>query len=64
LKFDFAVEEGRFEEEDILFHRKVREGYLGLVKEEPERFRVIDGNTGIEEVQRQIEGVVLPLFAG
>ena len=62
LKFDFAVEEGRFEEEDILFHRNVREGYLALVKDEPERFRVIDGNTGIEEVQRQIEGIVLPLF--
>ncbi len=63
LKFDFAVEEGRFEEEDILFHRKVREGYLALLKEEPERFRVIDGNTGIEDVQRQIEEIVLPLFS-
>ncbi|MCP4400247.1 MAG: dTMP kinase [bacterium] len=63
LKFDFAVEEGRFEEEDILFHRKVREGYLALLKEEPERFRVIDGNTGIEDVQRQIEEIALPLFS-
>ena len=62
LKFDFAVEEGRFEEEDILFHRKVREGYLALFKEDPGRFRIIDGNTGVEEVQRQIEEIVLPLF--
>lgn len=62
LKFDFAVEEGRFEDEDIHFHRHVREGYLALVKEEPERFRVIDGNTEIGEVHRQIEEIVLPLF--
>jgi dTMP kinase len=62
LKFDFAVEEGRFEEEDILFHRKVREGYLALANEEPERFHIIDGNTGIKEVHRQIEEIVLPLF--
>ncbi|PID55865.1 dTMP kinase [candidate division KSB3 bacterium] len=62
LNFDSALEEGRFEEEDLLFHRKVREGYLELVRDEPERFCVIDGNTGIGEVQRQIEEIVLPLF--
>jgi dTMP kinase len=62
LRFDFALKEGRFEEEDIIFHRKVREGYLCLAKEAPDRIRVIDGNTGIEEVSQHIQGIVLPLF--
>ncbi|MEE8442305.1 MAG: dTMP kinase [Dehalococcoidia bacterium] len=33
----------RFEEEPLSFHRKVRSGYLELVKAEPERWFVVDG---------------------
>jgi dTMP kinase len=62
LAFDFAVEEGRFEEEDIVFHRKVREGYFRLARETPDRFRLVDGNVGLEEVSQQIQEIVLPLF--
>ncbi len=62
LTFNFAVEEGRFEEEDIRFHRAVREGYLALAQSEPTRFRLIDGSGSVEEVQRRIQAVVLPLF--
>ncbi len=62
LAFDFAVAEGRFEEEDIVFHRKVREGYLTLAQEDPDRFRLIDGNGNIEDVNRQIQEIALPLF--
>lgn len=64
LRFAFALEEGRFEEEDIIFHRKVREGYLQLAKEAPDRILMIDGNAGIEEVSQQIEEIVLPLLNG
>ena len=60
LAFNFAVEEGRFEEEDIVFHRKVREGYLRLAKEAPDRFRFINGNGGVEEVSQQVQEIVLP----
>lgn len=63
LAFEFARAEGRFEEEDIIFHRKVREGYLTLQREEPERFRLVDGNGEIQDVQRQIQQIVLPLFS-
>jgi len=35
-------DEGRFEAEDLRFHRRVREGYLALAAAEPERFAVID----------------------
>ena len=32
----------RFEQEDIAFHHRVREGYLKLAKEEPQRWLMID----------------------
>lgn len=62
LAFDFAIEEGRFEEEDIVFHRKVREGYLALAQEHPERFHIIDGSGSLAEVSRQIQDIALPFF--
>jgi dTMP kinase len=46
--------EDRFEREDIQFHMKVREGYLALVKNEPERFRIIDASKGIKEVHHEV----------
>lgn len=42
--------ESRLEGEDFAFHRRVREGYLALAKEQPERFSVIDGSKSIDEV--------------
>lgn len=46
--------EDRFEREDLQFHVRVREGYLALIKSEPERFRVIDALKGIPEVHREV----------
>jgi dTMP kinase len=46
--------EDRFEREERSFHGRVREGYLSLVAEEPERFRIIDGSAGIGEVLREV----------
>ncbi|MBD3307957.1 dTMP kinase [candidate division KSB3 bacterium] len=62
LAFDFAVEEGRFEEEDLIFHRKVREGYLQLAEETPDRFCLIDGNRTIDEVSQSIQTIVIPFL--
>ena len=45
-----AEDEGRFEAEDLRFHRRVREGYLALAKEEPKRFRVIDARGSADDV--------------
>ena len=44
------VDEGRFEAEDLRFHRRVREGYLALAAAEPKRFAIIDANGTIDEV--------------
>jgi dTMP kinase len=45
-----SVDEGRFELEDLRFHRRVREGYLSLAKEEPDRFAVIDASGTPDDV--------------
>lgn len=44
----------RFEREDILFFEKVRQTYLDRVREQPERFIVIDANQPLPDVQTAI----------
>ena len=43
-------DEGRFEAEDLRFHRRVREGYLAMATAEPRRFAIVDADGTIEEV--------------
>ena len=43
-------DEGRFEAEDLRFHRRVREGYRTLAVAEPQRFVVIDGEGDADDV--------------
>jgi dTMP kinase len=45
-----AVDEGRFEAEDLRFHRRVREGYLAMATAEPLRFAIVDADGTIDEV--------------
>lgn len=45
-----VADEGRFEAEDLRFHRRVREGYLSLAVAEPDRFVVIDASGTPDEV--------------
>jgi len=40
----------RFEQEDIAFHQRVREGYLKLAASEPQRWLVIDAKQGKEKI--------------
>ena len=54
-----GLREDRFEKESLAFHEKVRQGYLTLVRQEPERFRVIDASTDREKVHEDIVEVVL-----
>jgi dTMP kinase len=44
------LDEGRFEAEDLRFHRRVREGYLAMATAEPRRFAIVDADGTIEEV--------------
>lgn len=52
------VDEGRFELEDLRFHRRVREGYLALAKEEPQRYAVVDASGTPDEVFAGVAGVL------
>jgi dTMP kinase len=54
-----AVLEDRFEQEDLDFHQRVRDGYLFLAKEQPKRFRIIDGMSDIQTVHRQVCDLIL-----
>lgn len=46
--------EDRFEGEDLQFHRRVWEGYYTLIREEPERFRVVNAARDKEQVFRDV----------
>jgi dTMP kinase len=48
------VEWTRMDQKELAFHRRVREGYLKMAAEEPERWLVIDASKPIEEVQKAI----------
>ena len=52
----------RFERETLDFHRRIRDGYLTILKNEPERFRLIDATRKIpviqEEVRRHISSFI------
>lgn len=60
ILLDMSVEAGlarkkikrqdRFEQEDIAFHQRVREGYLKLASNEPERWLVIDATQPKEKI--------------
>lgn len=44
----------RIELEEIEFHRRVRDGYLEIARQEPDRIRIIDGSKEIEDIHRQV----------
>ncbi len=43
-------EKDRMESAGIEFHKKVRQGYLEIAKQEPNRVKVVDANNSIEQV--------------
>jgi len=54
--------EGRFEKEDLEFHRRVREGYLVLAAAEPERFRVVGAGGDEDEVEARVAAALADLL--
>ena len=49
----------RLDAYEVLFHERVREGYLTLAHEEPERWRIVDASQGIDAVQEDLFQIIL-----
>ena len=49
-----ALREDRFEREDRAFHQRIRDGYLSLAGDEPERFRVIDASRDVQTIHQEV----------
>ena len=47
--------ETRMDDQSAAFHQRVREAFHQMVRAEPERFIMIDGNAAIESVQARIQ---------
>lgn len=59
-----AGEWNRLDQEALVFHQRVRQGYLEMAAVEPERWRVIDACRSVEEIQREIRDAVEAVIAG
>jgi dTMP kinase len=49
---------------DLAFHRRVREGFLALAREEPARFRVVDASRRLEAVYADVLAAALEVLPG
>ena len=52
----------RLEREKIEFHRRLREGYEIIAKQEPERLKIIDAQVSPEQVYTQIQKAIQPFL--
>ena len=52
----------RLEREKIEFHRRLREGYQTIARQEPQRLKIIDAQVSPEQVYAQIQEAIQPLL--
>jgi dTMP kinase len=50
--------ETRMDEQSVEFHHKVRDAYNTLAAQEPDRIRLVDGRTSLEDVAAEIWNIV------
>ncbi|MBI5779180.1 MAG: dTMP kinase [Planctomycetes bacterium] len=48
----------RMEQKALLFHKKVRQGFIKLVQSDKRKYRLIDGTRSIEEIQAMIRKII------
>lgn len=56
---DQGSSEDRFEQLDISFHEKLRNGFLDIAKNAPDRCHVIDASLSVENIAETIQSLVL-----
>ncbi|RJP75721.1 MAG: dTMP kinase [Desulfobacteraceae bacterium] len=49
-----STHESRFEKESLIFHEKIRAGYLTLARQEPDRFQIINAANDEKKVREEI----------
>lgn len=57
-----SLKEGRIELEGLSFHKRVREGFLRLAEEEPDRIKVIGADLPVEDIHKKIIEIVKERF--
>ncbi len=50
--------EDRFEWEHLDFHRRIREGYLAIAREEPGRVKIVDASRDIESTRLEVRAIL------
>lgn len=54
----------RFDTETLEFHKKLREGFLGIAEGEPERVKIIDAALSRDAIAAQIRHIAMKQFEG
>jgi len=52
----------RLDAEDAAFHRRVRDAYLQIAADEPERVRVIDSSGSVDATHKAVKKVIVPFL--
>jgi len=52
----------RFESEEMTFFAQVRQAYLNIAEQQPQRIKIIDATLSLEKVQIQIQQIVTPFI--
>ena len=50
--------EARFENEELAFHERVRQGYRTLARQEPDRIRIVDASPAQEAVEMNVRTIM------
>ena len=53
-----AISEDRYERKGLAFHRKLREGFLDILRRDPKRCRLVDASLSIENVEQSVWDIV------
>jgi dTMP kinase len=53
----------RFERENTDFHKLIRQGYLNIYKNDPDRFRLIDAARDADTIQKEVRRHIIDIIA-
>lgn len=63
-RIETGEQKNRMDKETTDFYKRVREAYLELTRQEPERFRIVDANLSVEEIHSGVSEIVTEFLDG